>query len=266
MIPREYERLLQAELDGENTPAESARLRDWLARSPEGRARRAELEAMFRVVARVGPVEVPADLRQAVLEAIAAGQADAPPAPGWRESFAAALGRRPGLRRAATLAAGVVLGIAAVSLVGRWPAGPGREPLAVSGTLLPATAASGRTVGDRHILTADGLSFALETNRTGAEAELRLEGGPAGRVLVALDFDRRRLAVAGVDWADPAGAALRSGPGRLELDFAPFAPAVVRLRVTGGGDAEIRVRLHAAGRTARVRLHTGEAAMPVASP
>jgi len=257
MIPDEYELLLQAELDGENTRQASARLHAWLARSPEGRARLRELEAVFHALARVERAEVPADLRHSILGAIESEAPGTALPSGWGEAFSAAFARHPALRQAYPFAAGLVLGLAAFALLGRVLPGPPREPLPVAGTMAPIRGTGGGSVTERRLLRAGETDFTVETWRSGDAIELRLGGGPAQAVQVTVVFDPQRLTALGVQWSPSARAHLELGPGRLALGFTGYAPVVARFRAAGTQDAQLRVTFRTAGRSGEVALRTG---------
>lgn len=71
MIENKYLELLHAELDGVNTPQESARLAAYLAVHPEAQRLYDELRGMANVLAEVKPVTPPASLQYAIMKTIA---------------------------------------------------------------------------------------------------------------------------------------------------------------------------------------------------
>jgi hypothetical protein len=266
MIPEEFEILMQAELDGENTPEESARLRAWLACSPEGRARSREFAAVFHALAQVERMEAPEDLRRSVLEAIAAEVREAPAASGWWEALAAGFARYPALRHAYPFALGVALGILAFAALARVLPAPPRDALPLAGTMMPLEEASRGTLVERRVLRAGQERFTAESWRAGDAIQLRLGGGPARGVEVTLDFDPRRLVAQGVDWSPSACERLAFAPGRLVLGFGDYAPATARFRATGQPDAQIRVTIRWARHSGEVMLRTGESTAARARP
>ncbi len=71
MIDDKYLTLLHGELDGVNSPQESAKLNAYLAAHPEAQRLLAELRGMSNLLGEVKPVEPPAHLQHAVMNTIA---------------------------------------------------------------------------------------------------------------------------------------------------------------------------------------------------
>jgi hypothetical protein len=72
VIPERYIELIQQEIDGCNTPAQSAELRAYLEKHPEGLRCFNELNELSRSFGKMGQVEPPPELRALILERIAA--------------------------------------------------------------------------------------------------------------------------------------------------------------------------------------------------
>lgn len=71
MIDERYIELMNGEIDGVNSPAESRELRDYLEAHPEGRRHFEELKELGRVFAEADVVSPPSGLANAVLAAVA---------------------------------------------------------------------------------------------------------------------------------------------------------------------------------------------------
>jgi hypothetical protein len=107
--------LMQAELDGANEPADSARLRALLAASPAAREHYSQLQRVHAALARLPETEPPESLRANVLRAVAPPPAESDRARATRPPRVGGVsGWRPGLRFAGAFA----LGALAATLLG----------------------------------------------------------------------------------------------------------------------------------------------------
>ncbi len=138
--------LMQREIDGATSAADSARLQDILSRDPQARARYEELAALAAALARVTPVPPPPDLKDDIMAALPAGRYPTAPAR-W---LPWGLHLRPVVQFGLALALGLALGVAASLLLAGGPAGePGLD--AVAGTLLDPAARGFRTVAEADV-------------------------------------------------------------------------------------------------------------------
>jgi hypothetical protein len=100
--------LMQAELDGANTPAESARLRALLESSPDARERFAALQRVHAALASLPQVTPPESLRETVLRAVAPATHEQMARTTRSKAASGASWWRPGLRLAGAFALGAV--------------------------------------------------------------------------------------------------------------------------------------------------------------
>ena len=84
--------LMNDEIDGRNSPAQSEELRGYLASDPEARRFFAELENSTRLLAESDEVEPPADMPQHIMDRIAASETGKSTSEAW--PAARAFGRR----------------------------------------------------------------------------------------------------------------------------------------------------------------------------
>jgi hypothetical protein len=116
MIDKRQLELVQGEIDGENSAAESEALRQELASNPECRAIYEDLKRVSEFLQQARPVEPPAGLREQILRAVA--PAPARPAPGRRARAQHGAGWLAWLtpRTAAAFAMGLLVAFGALSL------------------------------------------------------------------------------------------------------------------------------------------------------
>jgi len=226
VIPRDRERALHALLDGSATPAEREQTEAWLAGSPEGRQRRAELDALFAALGSLPRESAPEGLRDDVMEAIRGRGVSRSARP------AQAAWSRPRWALLAPLAVAVV----AVIAFPWWRHALGPDALReVSGSISGA-AADGVTsrwhVGDATV------SVRVFRDDASAFAEFDVSGG--GTVEI-------ELVGAGGSLADPD---VRGGRGRVQVVGAGRGSVV--LRAVAG--ARFALAIPAAGEDHPVRI------------
>ncbi len=249
--------LMQREIDGATSAADSARLQDILSRDPQARARYEELAALAAALARVTPVPPPPDLKDDIMAALPAGRYPTAPAR-W---LPWGLHLRPVVQFGLALALGLALGVAASLLLAGGPAGePGLD--AVAGTLLDPAARGFRTVAEADVaLPAAGgrarlsrspayLAVGLEL-AADAPATVRLSGA-AGR-LRSVGVVRSAGEVA-ARWTGNALVLEFTGPCRCVCFFAPMdrggiGTAASEAAVREAAAAGVRVTVSSSGRT-----------------
>lgn len=231
--------LMQREIDGANSAADTARLQDILARDAAARARYEELAALAAALSRVAPVPPPPGLKEDILAALPAGRYPAA-ARGWPWTF---IPLRPAVQLGLALALGLALGFVASLLV---TGGPSAEVGldAVAGTLLDPSARGFRPVAEAEVaLPALGgrvrlsrspayLAVGLEL-QADAPATVRLSG--AAGTLRSVGVVRAAGEVA-ARWTGEALVLEFAGPCRCVCFFAPAdgAAAGVRLSASAG--------------------------------
>lgn len=244
--------LVQREIDGENTPEQSAELRRLMATDPGLAARHAELAALVRTLEAIGQEAPPAGLANDVMRAIRRGAgATSGPLGAWRSVLA----RRPVLGHAVSLAAGVAMGILSVGLVepSRFYAREG----AVSGTILPADRLASFGQLDRQGLSAEGVQGEAITRQGDGEllAELRVDS--RAPLKLTLEFDPSILAPLAFERGEVGEGAVSLEPGRVRITHAGAGeyrfvmrrrrPAGTSLRLTVTGEGVALERSLAAG-------------------
>jgi hypothetical protein len=216
---------LHREIDGENTPEESGRLREELQGSPDARARLEGLRRLARDLDAVPRADPPGDLVDDVMRVVRSRALPARRRPGWREAMVAALVRQPALSFGGALAAGMVIG----ALLG----GVGdstRLDDKSGGTMLPAGRIALPEI-DRAVLTGVGLHGEAVLSRAEGQVEFRVRlDGPSPVDLVAT-FDGHELEPIAFD---------RNGAGVGEIVLGPDS---LRVREAGPGDYVLRFAL-----------------------
>jgi hypothetical protein len=244
MIPYTPEELLQRDVDGENTPEESAALARLIRESPALRAKR---EALNRVVAelrRVRMAEAPQPLAADVRRQIHLTASR--PSAGWGQ-LQAAFTRKPALGHVMTLAAGLVIGGMGVALSDPSALFSRADAPSAAGAILPRGRLGAPDVLDRHHLSVAGIEGHAATRMSGGHlmAEVSIDSG--GPVDVTLDFDPLLFAPVAFRLDDGARGAASLQAGRLQI--AAAAPGTYRLLLAPAGPQRpsLRLRLQAPG-------------------
>jgi hypothetical protein len=238
MIDPRHDDLLEREIDGENSPEESAALRELIARRPEIAARYEQLAKLAQTLERVKRVEPPTGLVDEVLRRIRQRQAPADRPVTWIDTLRAALRRQPALRYGFAFATGLALGVLVAALGGRSSPFPRLEGAPLSGTILP----------DLELARLETLSVArLDFDGVRGEATTKLG---VGKVLAEIQLDSGR-------------------PLDLELGFDGNMLTPLAFQQTGAGrdvvlgPHELRFRHSGGGRYALVLAVSGEVPPPL---
>ncbi len=118
MIEKRYIELMNKELDGANTPDESAALRSFLASSEEARRMYDELRGVAGMFAAAGEVTPPRDMKRTIMAAIAGREAFRGARRAERRRFLDVLTvLTPRKRVACSFAAGAAFGLAALIIL-----------------------------------------------------------------------------------------------------------------------------------------------------
>ena len=255
MNDNELDRLIQDELEGLATPEAAERLRAILARDPRARARHGEMASVFRALREAKRESAPAEIREGVLAAIAAGH-EAGASRLGRPAAVTSTRRRPtGLGWAVPFLAGAVVGGLVIALgyphLGAGPGalGPsGRTGLPVTGTLPPPEA----PVAPRQIARA---VLPVEARPVGGALQLRFAAPPGARVMT-IEFDAGTLAPLELRWGRPGRGRAAIEPGRVRLELTEGDLGVLVLAPLRAGEATIRVTTQGDAGTAQGTLHT----------
>jgi hypothetical protein len=245
---------LNREVDGENSPEESAHLRQELGRRPELRARYEQLLGLVRMLKALRPAEPPQELVREIMRAVRAKALLALRRPRFAEAVRAALTRRPALGLGAALAAGLVLGafLAGVGDAIRFDEGSG-------GTMLPASRLGPREI-DRAVLAGESFRAEVVVHEAPGwiEVRFRLEGAPPLELSAA--FDPEELEPLGFDRRAGSAGRIVLGPGSMQVLEAGAGSYVLRLAVRPpASSAAVRVRLGSGAASVERVLKVAEA-------
>lgn len=236
--------LLQGELDGVNSPAESARLREQIASDPDLASRFTSLRAAAETLAGAERLAPPAGFADDVMRSVRNREASRTSRPGWRELLRTLLAPAPLAACAATLVVGVVLGglLPSDSVFSR------SERAALSGTSLTQARLGAPASPERLAFDRDGLRGEAVTRLDEGLVVLELRLDAARPVDVRLDLGGSGLAPRSFAEDGPSGGevvvsgdAVRfthpAGRNRYVVGFAPGGSpgSLPRLRVGDGG-------------------------------
>jgi hypothetical protein len=248
-IPEGDWELLHREMDGENGPEASARLRERLALEPELDACYRALLGVGRALSEVRLVDPPGEIVGDVMRRVRPGRRRLVPGRRW---LAGLLAGHPALALASSLAVGVLAGVLA--------AGGGRmgrvEEASVSGTALSSARLQALPVIDEAHIEGFGMRASAAAHRKGdvvvAEIELESEHpvdltiGVSGRDLRPSGFESADGPTAGEVLLDAAGLRARglsSGRYLLVLRAVGSNPGSLQLRLEspqGGLEGRLR--------------------------
>jgi len=246
MIEKRCIELMNKELDGVNTPDESAALRRFLASSEEARRMYDELRGVAGMFAAAGEIMPPLDMKRTIMEAIAEREALRGARRAERRRFLDVL--TPRMKVACSFAAGIAFGLVALIILLRaTPQNSGLDRKDLYGTLVGGRSA-GAVISSESVsieggdisgrLTAqyrdNSLTVALDLD---APREIEVVLSPAGRLPVE-SFSAPSCGTYDVR-TDTAGVAFRSASScRFTVTFRDEAGAHPSVNVTvsaGGG-------------------------------
>ena len=259
MIPPDYIELMNGEIDGSNSPADSQRLETCLAAHPEIRAHFRELREAVGIFDRVSPVDPPVHLRQRILSTVdalrdrmpahathdapdahaAPEAARAPAESGGLKTFLRSLRTRPGYRLAFTtgFAVSLLLTVAVWQLSSQVGPIPSSD---LSGAILREAESGRGAKGESVTIGLAGVEGSVQTYHAGDRTLIRI-------VLIS---DRTVQVRLRCDVPITCESYRAAGPGRGEL---AVAGQQVELNHTGEGDYDIVLR-HAAALTPEILL------------
>lgn len=237
-IEQKYQDLINADIDGEISPAEKAELQAFLADSAEGRALHDELTSLCGALDSVEEETPPVHLRHVIMNSIPQPAARAS-SPGFLQVLFAA----PALRYALSFAAGVFLAISIVTSD------------QVSNQAFDDVTGLVGTVADP-VDARLASSVSIDELDVAGVVSLRSAGS-----LLILDFDlvaKDHIEVE-ADYSDPSiwfngfaqlpseDTTVSAGAGRVRLGMAGKRRYAVYLHNQGGRDATVRLRFMADG-------------------
>lgn len=232
-----FEERLHREIDGENTPEESERLREEFERRPETRARYDELLSLVRTLEAVRAAEPPAGLAEDIMRAVRARALPSYRRTSWSEAIRSALARQPALGLGAALAAGLVLGAFLVGL-----GEPTHLDEKSGGTMLPADRLALREV-DRAVLAGEGFRGEVVVAAAAGRTEVRVHlEGPKPLELLAT-FDGHALEPLGFERQGAPAGQVTLGPDSLHVLEAGAGDYVLRLAIRNPVVSGVQIRL-----------------------
>lgn len=242
--------LIHGEIDGENSPSESSALNAYLLDHPEARSPFEEVHELSAILARVTPVEPPANLRKYILNAM-------PPTaslvPGYRRAERGTLWSffvSPKVKYAYAFAAGLAIG--ALLLLLRIPPS-GRDTPAdtahLSGTIMPdASAELYRSAG---LLNLQGESISgslgLSYSDAGALAQLDLHATEPADVEVS--YDPQSLRFGGIRQFGPGSDGLTAGGGTVRFSVRGEYQVLIAFSRNSASLPPLRLKITRSGAT-----------------
>jgi hypothetical protein len=244
VLNRDQIELIHREIDGANTPEESAAFRSLIETQTEARALEVDLRNAIRLIDRVGTAEPPEHLRRAILEAL---PGRVPGKSGWEvlrdamQSLVDGFQKRPRFALVSSLCVGLVAGFGLYAAV----AGAGgvvrSNPGALEGAIVEPRARSGlETVQDVPIAGA------------GVRGRVSVK---AGQTTVVVEIESEVERTLEVRLAFPEGAYGLRGFSQLRSAPAPsFTARPGLLRVTTSGANTQTFVLHHQGPASALAL------------
>lgn len=244
-VPEKYFLLMNGELDGVNTPEQSAELREYLERDPEGARYYAELRAGLDLLEEVGPALPPADLERDVMAVV-----DPEDSGGTRRPFAAVVGGAlRGLLRPApgfAFAAGLLIGVLILSSILERPGrGVRPAPEDLFGAIL--TELGHETAAVPISAEAPGLTVAGEARRAGTTTLVDVAIEAAAETRILLTYDAAVTCEGYLVTGEGRGPATVE-PGRFEATIVGRRDLQVLLDDPDRIGSELRLQLFAGGR------------------
>ena len=241
----EHDDLIQGEIDGVNSGAESARLRALLASRPDLARRLGSLRRVSETLRRAERFDPPPAFSDGVMSAVRRRMAETEPRGGWLEGLRSLLAPAPLAACACVLLIGVVLGrfLPSESVLSR------SERAALSGTALSHGRMPVAGILDRRSLAREGVTAEAVTRVEEGLLVLDLELGSTHPFDVSLDLDGSGLVPLSFSQDGPSSGDVVLSSSQVRF---PHPVGRRRYRVSFGiGDP--------GGRSLRLRLGDGEA-------
>lgn len=214
MSINDHEELIQGEIDGVNSAADSARLKELLARDPGLRAR---YEALLRVSGTLGEaerLEPPPDLLEGVMSEVHRREPAGEARLGWLDALRALLTPGPLAACACTLVVGLVLGALLPPDSGLFSRS---EREALSGTALDRGRLGSPGVLDRRSLARDGVQGEALTRLDDGRLVVEVRLDTTVPVDVTLDLDGTGLSPRSFSQDGPSDGGVVLGAGQVRF-------------------------------------------------
>ena len=259
MKNKELQRLMNDQLDGLATPAESERLRRELASQEGARMEYRNLGAVFDALNRAEIVDPPPDLKQDVMRAIHHRAETVLVRKGWLEPIRAAFRKRPAFRYAYSFAAGAALGVLTFALLTGSPlTRPGIESGPFTGTMLPPPGVGQlRRIDSREFAFRDGRVLA-EMLSGGDRFVARITARAPEGTEVAVSFDPGTWSVVGLRQHPATANDVMLGFGRLSVRMQRNGESQYLLYLARRGPAgsPLRIAIHSPNGLVQGELET----------
>ena len=239
MIDEKRIALINAELDGENSPRESATLRTILAEDPDARAAFEDLSRLAGMLDAVPRVEPPPELKAGILRAVRPAASPRPaPRVGWWEALAHAFRIHGRFAWGYGFAAGLVLGLLGLILFRGGMTDLDRS--AFVGSMRPL---SSMTLLDAQSVDQDGVAGSLETRAGDGEVILRIQLDTVPRDLeVVVAYDPASFRPTGFRQDDPSSH-IALNDNELKLQFPGRRTTLLALsRLQGGSATQVHLQ------------------------
>lgn len=209
-IDEKYTELINANIDGEISPAEKTELEAFLAGSEEGRALAAELRALGETLDSVPELSPPPHVRHVVMNSIPEITPEAPAAPGFLQSLFAV----PALRYAATFAAGVVMTVALVDS-GKIQQEAFDDVTGLVGTISD-TARLGPGV-DSEVIHKSNLAGTVTLREAGEMLIIDIDLSTSGPVDIVASYNDRSIWFNGFAQLESTGTSVSASDGEIKI-------------------------------------------------
>jgi len=256
MIDEKRLALMNAEMDGETSPQESASLRTILAEDPEARVAFEDLSRLAGLLDAVPQVEPPPELKAGILRAIrpsAPPHREPVPRAGWWETLTRAFQAHGRFAWGYGFAAGLVLGLLGLALFRGGT--PGLDRSEFVGSMRPLTSL---TLLDAQSVDQDGVVGSLETRAGDGEVILRLQLDTAPPDLeVAVTYDPGSFRPTGFRQGGPPSH-IALNDNELRFQFHGRQTTLLALsRLEGGRASEVHLRFRTSEHEFARTLTTG---------
>ncbi len=239
--------LIHGEIDGENTPSESAKLNAYLLHHPEARELFDQFNELSATLGHLAPVDPPPNLRKNILNAIPR-IISATPARRTARAPLFSVFFSPKVRYAYAFAAGLAIGIVFLLI---WAGPSGRNaPVDTShlyGTIMPdASAELYRSAGvlDVQAGVVSG-SLGLSYSDAGALAHLNLRSGELVDVVVS--YDPQSLQFSGIRQYGRSSDGLRVSEGTVQVSLTGENDYLIAFKRSPAPIPPIRLKVVKAG-------------------
>jgi anti-sigma factor RsiW len=192
MISDKYIELIHREIDGLNSPRESARLRDYLAANPQAQQFYVEMAATSSLLQEVRAVEPPAHLPHEIMSRLPANRYGASLPTGWWAGLRERLEVKFNFNYVYAFAGGLAVGVALFVLASQTTMPP-LDADKLSGTMLRRDRQSEFETIKSLEIDRDGVTGKIEVQQSAEAVRAELALVSTQPIALALSFDEQRL-------------------------------------------------------------------------